>query len=536
MNDNHVIQSLWIGPALSPMERLGINSFLRHGHEFHLYTYTPVGNVPQGVTMRDAREIIPLSLVDYTKFPRLAIFADLFRYKLLLDKGGWWVDTDTVCMRPFDFPEEYVFSSEVKSANRGVSIIGTQVNNGNIKAPAGSPIMRHCWEQCSEMVRDPGNVKWSTTGPMLIEPAVKQFGLERYVQPPQALCPVMAWDARKLTLPVPLAVSSTAYAVHLWNEIWKWEKLDKQAAFPPACAYEQLKRRFIDRGAPNTVQSLWVGGRLSNMEKLSIASYLHYGEHFHLYTYEPVEGIPEGTVVKDANEIVPQSDIAKFQNMANFSDWFRYNLLYKKGNWWVDIDTVLLKPFDFRRRACIRQPVCGPEPQRPSQRGLHQGTRWLPGREVAHRQVLEDGLEEDSLVGHRTQPRHRGYGGPQHHPAPVQRLLQPVVTVMRGGVSPGPGASYAIHLVRNNWQGRWDTGKPLDLDAKYPKGCLYEQLKDKYTPAPGADTQLGAPWLGEQLPAAPLRHPCPEEGTHSPLPAPHQPEGAVGHDLRGSQR
>ena len=138
MNDNHVIQSLWIGPALSPMERLGINSFLRHGHEFHLYTYTPVGNVPQGVTMRDAREIIPLSLVDYTKFPRLAIFADLFRYKLLLDKGGWWVDTDTVCMRPFDFPEEYVFSSEVKSANRGVSIIGTQVNNGNIKAPAGS--------------------------------------------------------------------------------------------------------------------------------------------------------------------------------------------------------------------------------------------------------------------------------------------------------------------------------------------------------------------------------------------------------------
>jgi mannosyltransferase OCH1-like enzyme len=520
MNDNHVIQSLWIGPALSPMERLGINSFLRHGHEFHLYTYTPVGNVPQGVTMRDAREIIPLSLVDYTKFPRLAIFADLFRYKLLLDKGGWWVDTDTVCMRPFDFPEEYVFSSEVKSANRGVSIIGTQVNNGNIKAPAGSPIMRHCWEQCSEMVRDPGNVKWSTTGPMLIEPAVKQFGLERYVQPPQALCPVMAWDARKLTLPVPLAVSSTAYAVHLWNEIWKWEKLDKQAAFPPACAYEQLKRRFIDRGAPNTVQSLWVGGRLSNMEKLSIASYLHYGEHFHLYTYEPVEGIPEGTVVKDANEIVPQSDIAKFQNMANFSDWFRYNLLHKKGNWWVDIDTVLLKPFDFGDEHVfvnqypdlnhkdqvngdyIKAPVGSPVMKWLIDKCWRMDWKRIEWSDIGPNLVTE-AVRNFSIT-----------------PLNSSVSFNPWSRACVEGTIRAPESAYAIHLVRNNWRGRWDTGNPLDLDATYPKGCLYEQLKDMYTPAPGADTQLGAPWLGEKhrIVPNPAVYPATRAPTHLYLP------------------
>ena len=332
MNDNHVIQSLWIGPTLSPMERLGINSFLRHGHEFHLYTYTSVGNVPQGTIIKNAKEIIPPSLVDYTKFSRPAIFADLFRYKLLLERGGWWVDTDTVCLRPFDFSEEYVFSSEVMSANKGVTTLGTQTNNGNIKAPAESSIMKHLWAECKGRVENPNSVRWSTTGPLMIAPAVEKFSLKGYVRPPHDLCPVMAWDVAKFVQTTPLEIPSTAYAVHLWNEIWRWENLDKNGSFPPGCAYEQLKRRFMDRGTPGIIQSLWVGGRLSNMEKLSIASYLHYGEKFHLYTYGPVEGVPEGVVIKDANEIVPQSDISKFQNMANFSDWFRYNLLFKKGN------------------------------------------------------------------------------------------------------------------------------------------------------------------------------------------------------------
>ncbi len=35
-------------------------------------------------------------------------FANFFRYKLLLEKGGWFVDSDTICMRPFDFDNEYV--------------------------------------------------------------------------------------------------------------------------------------------------------------------------------------------------------------------------------------------------------------------------------------------------------------------------------------------------------------------------------------------------------------------------------------------
>ena len=37
-----IVQSLWIGEYLSSLEIMCIKSFLKKGHEFHLYTYDKV--------------------------------------------------------------------------------------------------------------------------------------------------------------------------------------------------------------------------------------------------------------------------------------------------------------------------------------------------------------------------------------------------------------------------------------------------------------------------------------------------------------
>ena len=57
-DSNRVIHGLWIGAHLSRMEDLSIRSFLAHGHEYHLYTYGRIDNVPDGVVIMDANEII----------------------------------------------------------------------------------------------------------------------------------------------------------------------------------------------------------------------------------------------------------------------------------------------------------------------------------------------------------------------------------------------------------------------------------------------------------------------------------------------
>ena len=49
-----------------------------------------------------------------------------------------------------------------------------------------------------------------------------------------------------------------------------------------------------------TVQSLWVGNRLSRMEYYSIKSFLKLGYTFILYTYEPVANIIGNPISKIA--------------------------------------------------------------------------------------------------------------------------------------------------------------------------------------------------------------------------------------------
>src|SRR4051812_18573774 len=151
-NTNSIVQGLWIGPELSLMEQLSITSFLRNGHEYHLYVYDEVKNIPVGTAIMEADNILPPSRIfQYKDRPSYAGFANLFRYKLLLERGGWWADVDTICLRPFNFSSPFVFASEIK---HGLEI----VNNGVIKVPAGSKLMDHAVGVCEG--KDPKRLIW----------------------------------------------------------------------------------------------------------------------------------------------------------------------------------------------------------------------------------------------------------------------------------------------------------------------------------------------------------------------------------------
>lgn len=224
------------------MECLSINSFLRNKHSFHLYVYDEVKNIPLGTIVKDANEIIPLADLNYKTFPKLALFADFFRYKLLLDKGGWWVDLDTVCIKPFDFPEDYVFSSEV--LNTG----GSHVNNGNIKAPKNSSLMQLCWDKCSKM--DIPKMRWGSSGPALIRSSIHELGLQKYVKPPEVFCPIPPWDVPKLNDSYAnLVVPKSAHAVHLWNNFWEYYHMDKNT-FSEGGLYAKLKEGIVPHDTP----------------------------------------------------------------------------------------------------------------------------------------------------------------------------------------------------------------------------------------------------------------------------------------------
>lgn len=117
---------------------------------------------------------------------------------------------------------------------------------------------------------------------------------------------------------------------------------------------------------------------------LCIKSYLDCGHRFVLYTTESLAGIPEGTKVRDASEILWPSPFDITDNdrlrVAVFSDIFRLRIIEKTDFIWVDLDAYCVRPFDFD----------GPYVFARSQRGTFpNGVMRLPKNSEALKLMLE---------------------------------------------------------------------------------------------------------------------------------------------------
>jgi mannosyltransferase OCH1-like enzyme len=240
------------------MEQLCIRSFLAHGHSFQLYVYGDVKNIPEGTTVKDGNAILSHTefFVPETGYCRgsPSAFSNIFRYALLYKKGRMWVDMDVVCLRPFDFREEFVFASQRQPDG------STVVNANVIGAAPHSPIMKQCFEEASALRQrfmKPEESLAVLTGPVLLDRAVRDHALEKFVRAPETFCPVPYWEMKHLTNPAyQLPVTDQTYAVHLWHENWRqWRKSwkwlnpligrEKTKRYSSRTPYGQLQERYL---------------------------------------------------------------------------------------------------------------------------------------------------------------------------------------------------------------------------------------------------------------------------------------------------
>jgi hypothetical protein len=239
---SQVVQSFWAGSKLPALQILSIRSFLAHGHAYHLYTFDRIENAPVGVTLFDASAILPRdSVFSYRRgFGKgsVSAFSNLFRYKLLFDCGGWWVDTDVVCLRPFDFPTDFVFATERDLQGK------TTAASCAIKSPAGAPYLQFCLDTCRRRTQE--SLAWGEIGPFLVRDAIEAFSLERYCVPPDAFSPIDYKDAERLVdSPFDARILNESTAVHLWNQKWKSYCLDQDYDGTPDSLYAALRARYL---------------------------------------------------------------------------------------------------------------------------------------------------------------------------------------------------------------------------------------------------------------------------------------------------
>lgn len=233
---NRVVQALWVGSRLSALERLSMASFLAHGHEYHLYTYGHVEGVPPGIIVRDGNDVLTSDWLFRDSRGTFAGFSDFFRYKLLLASGGWWVDTDMVCLKPFDFEPEYVLANEPDLT------VGSAV----MKVPARSELIARAWEACAGMDRT--SFEWGAAGPRLLIGLVERLGLTDLALEPNVFFPVDWGDWRRMLDPaVTWVFAPSTRAIHLWSSMWSLEGQDPDLPYPRGCLLEDLKARYLTR-------------------------------------------------------------------------------------------------------------------------------------------------------------------------------------------------------------------------------------------------------------------------------------------------
>jgi len=233
-----LFQSFWSGESLSPYEWLSLKSFVDFGHRFDLYTFDPQLKVPARVQVRDAAELASRDemFVYEDGFGKgsPAAFANVFRYRLLAERGGWWVDTDVVCLSDA-IPEYTQFVARQDDEF---------VNNAVLRFERRHPVMLRCLEVAARKGR---SVRWGDLGPSLLTQVLCEMGETQHIFDPRVCYPIhysAALDVlRPSQLPRVEARLAGSHFLHLWNAMLKHAGVRK-TYLPPRGS---LLRRLVEQ-------------------------------------------------------------------------------------------------------------------------------------------------------------------------------------------------------------------------------------------------------------------------------------------------
>lgn len=241
--DNAAVNTLWIDHQIGVIQKICYCSYLEQGHMVNVYSYQEIGNLPPGVVWKDANGILDQSLVFKDLRNSYATFSDWFRIALLYKNGGWWVDSDTICLKKFNIKDDFAFATEVVDAIGNVSVC-----NAIIKMPANSSIGNAILNEINEIItsKDVNSILWTEIGASILNRFIHGFGLEKHLLSPEVFCPIHYFNFKEIFQRQAITFPKSTYAVHVWNKMWEWGGIDPENDFGDMSFFQDLKRKYID--------------------------------------------------------------------------------------------------------------------------------------------------------------------------------------------------------------------------------------------------------------------------------------------------
>lgn len=268
MAREYQVAALWIGGDLSFLEQLCLKSFVDAGQHIKLYHYHPIGNVPDGVEMADANEVMPAPDTGFIRHGRTnspALHSDLFRYHMLAQNDRTiWADTDAYCCKPFVTETGHFHAWESEDGING-GVLGLPRDSQSLPALIDFTSDEYAippWFSAAEQarlaaLREEGNpvhaseMPWGVWGPHAVTYFLKSTGEVKYTMPRVTLYPVEYKDRRLMLRPghdLSGMITPETFSIHFYGRRMRARIVDKFDGVPrPRSLIGQLlKKHGID--------------------------------------------------------------------------------------------------------------------------------------------------------------------------------------------------------------------------------------------------------------------------------------------------
>ena len=268
------VGALWIGGSLTWLEQLCLKSFVDQGHPTILYTYGEVDGIPEGVEVRDGREVVETDdFHTHARTGSVALFSDLFRFHMIAkDPDIIYIDTDVYSVQPLHGDESHVFGYEFWSEEKQKG----QINGAILRLPQDSPALQGLLEftkdeypipewlpprflneiKARAEAGDPMHVSempWGVWGPLGVTAFLQQTGEDKHARPTEYYYPVHFANRRafaKRPMAVKRKLTENTRCIHIWAPIKRF-CARKHDGVPPEGSYlaKLLEKHGIDAGA-----------------------------------------------------------------------------------------------------------------------------------------------------------------------------------------------------------------------------------------------------------------------------------------------
>jgi glycosyltransferase involved in cell wall biosynthesis len=137
------------------------------GHPVRVWSYAPeklAFLVPHGIEVRNADDVMPRAFFErIVAGSEIRYFSDIFRYAVLYEHGGLWMDSDVILLRPFPFRGDHFFNLQWRGSHKGHFICGNV-----IYAKPYSGHLRALYEMSISRFHDASGREFGDIGPKLL--------------------------------------------------------------------------------------------------------------------------------------------------------------------------------------------------------------------------------------------------------------------------------------------------------------------------------------------------------------------------------